>query len=293
MKKVVVTTDSGICPIDETNMIPGQIIDSNDYCYRDVLEISNSEILKSQKTFKTSSPLQSDYEKEFIKHLEQKENIIHLSMSSGISEGSVNLANLVANELNSEYENKIRVIDTLTGATGGTLINEVASNLANKQEMDIDDMVYLLNQFKYRIKTSFYVPDPTGFIRSGRNKSEICVKDKALLIGLKTALKVGLKFRVDFNSEGNLYTNRILQGSVNGEMLKFIKNIVNEQNKYTFDANYVVIGNLLKERVDMERVKDYLYSLNYFNNIIEKDINGVVAAYGCPDLCGISLVKHR
>ena len=29
----------------------------------------------------------------------------------------------------------------------------------------------------------------------------------------------------------------------------------------------------------------------YFDNIIEKDIGSVIAAYGCNDLCGIALMK--
>ena len=126
-------------------------------------------------------------------------------MSSGISEGSFNSASLAANELNDEYENKIYVVDTFTGATGGTLISEIAEQLRRKG-YDAKKIVNYLNDIKKRIASSFYVPDPKGFIRSGRNKSELCKKEKALLIGLKTAVIAGIKFRVDFNGEGNLFT---------------------------------------------------------------------------------------
>ena len=43
----------------------------------------------------------------------------------------------------------------------------------------------------------------------------------------------------------------------------------------------------------MDKVKDYLSSFNYFENILEQEIGSVVAAYGCNDLCGIALVKKR
>lgn len=288
--KTIVTTDSGVCPLNEEMMISAQITDSKGKTYRDKVEINNKEIIDSNELYKTSSPIISDYEDMFIKYLEQKYNIIHLSMSSGISEGSVNASNLVANNLNEEYANKIFVVDTYTGATGGTLINEIALNLASKN-IDTKDIVDILNRIKLRINTSFYVPNPEGFLRSGRNKSELCLKEKALLLGAKTAICTGIKFRVNFNTEGNLYTKGILRGSNAKGFLKMVKSIINSDNYQLFDPNYVVIGNLLKNQVDMEEIKEYLNDLNYFNRIIEKDINGVVAAYGCYDLCGISLVK--
>lgn len=292
MQKVVITTDSGMCPIDESNMISGQIIDDLGNSYRDIKEISSREIIESGKIFRTSSPLMGDYEDKFVECLEEKKDVIHLSMSSGISEGSFNSANLMANMLKDEYENKIYVIDSLTGATGGTLLNEVATNLA-RLSLSSEDIVDVLNKLKKRLETSFYVPNPTGFIRSGRNKSESCIKEKALLIGLKTALKAGLKFRVDINEEGNLYTKRILQGGTSNEIFKLVKTIINNDNKELYDPNYIVVGNLLQEKLDMEKLRSYIRNLNYFKNIIDKDINGVVATYGCADLCGISLVKKK
>ena len=39
--------------------------------------------------------------------LEQGKDVIHLSVGSGVSQGSVNGAHLIANQLNSEYKNKV------------------------------------------------------------------------------------------------------------------------------------------------------------------------------------------
>ena len=39
----------------------------------------------------------------------------------------------------------------------------------------------------------------------------------------------------------------------------------------------------------MEVVKFYLSQ--YFDQVLEREIGAVVAAYGCPDLCGLALVK--
>ena len=170
MNKIVITTDSGIDPLNEDTMIPGQIIKNGVKLYRDIVEISPIEILKQTKEgnkFKTSSPVLEDYHDMFTKYLEDGNDIIHLSMSSGISEGSVNSSNVIANTLNDEYDNKVYVIDTLTGATGGTLISEIA-NSYKEQGMSTTEIVDELNRIKKNIHTSFYVPNPQGFIESAQ-----------------------------------------------------------------------------------------------------------------------------
>ena len=70
-----------------------------------------------------------------------------------------------------------------------------------------------------------------------------------------------------------------------------VKEIVNENTINEFNPSLVAIGNLQKEKVNLEIIKEYLNSFKYFNNIIEQDIGSVIAAYGCNDLCGISLIK--
>lgn len=293
MGKIAITTDSGIDPINENNMVPLQIIKNDQETFKDIVEISPKEIidgLKQGDMFKTSSPIITDYQDKFEEELENGNDIIHLSLGSGISEGSVNASNLVANMVNEDYDNQVYVIDTLTGATGGTLINEVAKDYV-KKGYPIKEIVDKLNEIKTKIKTSFYVPSPEGFIRSGRNKSDLCLKDKALLLSTRLAKKAGIKFRVDINDEGNLYAHSIIRENKKSGMLKLVKNIINDSTIELYDPNYVVIGNILEKDVSMEEIKDYLRRFNYFKTIINKNINGVVAAYGSEDLCGISLIK--
>ena len=122
MEKVIVTCDSGIDPLNMDNMIPATIIENKDKTYRDVIDIDSKSILEKTKNgsvFTTASPILSDFIDKFESILKDKEDVVHLSMSSGISEGSFNSASLAANELNDEYENKRYVVDTFTGATGG------------------------------------------------------------------------------------------------------------------------------------------------------------------------------
>ena len=69
------------------------------------------------------------------------------------------------------------------------------------------------------------------------------------------------------------------------------KNIVNNENKESFESSAVVVGTLNEKYVNMDDIVTYLEDLHYFDRVIRRDINGVVASYGCDDLCGISLIK--
>ena len=296
MNKIILTTDSAVCPIkkEETIIIPTQIVDSEGKSYPDNGIINNKQILEDMEKgiiYKTSAPLLGDFESTFRKALEQKKDVIHLSVGSGISAGSVNGANLIANQLNKEYENKVYVIDTMTGATGGTLLYELAYEKIINNNESAEKVVESLNALKKCISSSFYVPNIDGYIRSGRDKTTSNVKNKILNTTSKIAKMASFKFRVDLNEEGNLFLKKVFRSPQSIGMEKMVTEIVNEKNITEFESNYVAIGSLYKDKVDLEKIKEYLLSFEYFKDVIERDIGSVIAAYGCNDLCGISLVK--
>lgn len=296
MSNIVLTTDSGMCCIKkgETEIIPAQVVCSNGISYKDNGEISNTKILNDMNKgliYKTSSPLLGDFENTFRKILDQKKDIIHISMSSGISEGSINSANIISNELNAEYKNKIYIIDSLTGATGGTLFYELAYQELTNSNLPVEQLVNKLNILKKQLQTAFYVPNIDGYIRSGRDKTSSNLKDKALSATSQLIKIASFKFRVDFNENGNLHLKNIFRSTQQNGMLKMVMDIVNDKTIENFDPKLVSLGNLHKEKVDMMEIKKYLQSFSYFDKIIEKEIGSVIAAYGCNDLCGISLIK--
>ena len=296
MNNIILTTDSGMCCIKkyDTKIIPAQLVCSDGNTYKDNGKISNLKILNDMNNgliYKTASPLLGDFEKTFREILENKKDVIHLSMSSGISEGSFNSANLIANDLNDDYENKIYVIDSLTGATGGTLFYELAYQELINNNLPTDKLVHKLNELKLKLLTAFYVPNADGYIRSGRDKTNSNLKNKVLSSTSQIMKLASLKFRVDFNEKGNLHFKNIFRSNQQNGMLKMVKEIVNENTINEFNPSLVAIGNLQKEKVNLEIIKEYLNSFKYFNNIIEQDIGSVIAAYGCNDLCGISLIK--
>lgn len=295
---IVITADSGISPIKRNNdlIIPACLNGNN--IYKDG-ELTNREILekiKSGEMIKTSSPDLGSYISTFEDQLKKGNEIIHLSMSSGISRGSYELSNFIAREIYNLIAGQtvgtgicdsISVIDTYQGATGGTLINEIANDLLNKN-LSRSEIVDKLNEIKKRIITSFLVPDPSGFIRSGRDKSHLTKKESLRLIGVAMKIVRGYKFIVNFDNSGILYNDGNFKSK--DDMFKYV--LDRYLNKVTdYESDYIVIGSVLEDKVSMSQTKEYIESVGYFKNIIVKEFPGVVAAYGCPDLCGVSLVK--
>ena len=241
--------------------------------------------------YKTSSPLLGDFEKTFRSVLDTGKDVIHLSVGANVSRGSVNGANLIANELNEEYENKVYVVDSMTGATGGTLLYQLAYEEILKSNLPTKKIVDKLNKLKKQIKTAFYVPNIDGYIRSGRDTTKSNLKNTVLSTTSKLAKLACFKFRVDLNDNGELYLKKFFRSSTAQGMEKMVMDIVNENNVDTFDKRLVAVGSLYKDKVDLEKIKSYLKSFKYFDKIIESDIGSVIAAYGCNDLCGIALMK--
>ena len=252
MKNIVLTTDSGMCALkkEDSIIIPAQIVCSDGKSFEDNGQISNKQILNDMEKgliYKTSSPLLGEFENTFKSILERGKDVIHLSMSSGISEGSVNGANLIANELNEEYENKVYVIDSLTGATGGTLFYELAYNELINSNLPTDKLVEKLKKLRKLIKTSFYVPNIDGYRRSGRDKTSSHLKDGVLAVTSRLAKLASFKFRVDFHEDGELFLKKMFRSTHTSGMEKMVSEIVNDKTIENFDPRFVAVGNLYND----------------------------------------------
>src|SRR5574344_1156772 len=129
------------------------------------------------------------------------------------------------------------------------------------------------------INTSFFVPDPSGFLRSGRNGYAIKITEQAIKL-------LNIKLRVDFDIEGKLVVKGIYRHNINKSFDEIKDSAISN-----IDHDYpIIIGNVKEDKIDMEQLKQYLEN-KYDNQVLNKQINGVVAAYGSNDLVGISYIK--
>lgn len=147
---------------------------------------------------KTSQINMEEYKDYFRTFLEEGKDIIHLSLSSGIS-GTVNSARLAKEDLEEEYpDRKIYVIDSLAASSGFGLLMDKLADLRD-EGMDVDTLAKWAENHKLQVNHWFFSSDLTFFIRGGRvsksagfiggvlnicpllnvsNKGELIVRDK-------------------------------------------------------------------------------------------------------------------
>ena len=142
---------------------------------------------------KTSQINADEYEEYFTQFLSQGKDIIHLTLSSGIS-GTFNSANLAKALLEDKYpDRKIYVIDSLAASSGyGLLVDHLAA--MRDSGATIDELAAWVEEHKLNLNHWFFSSDLTFFIRGGR------ISKAAGAVG--TGLNICPLMNVDF--EGRL-----------------------------------------------------------------------------------------
>ncbi|HJC65574.1 MAG: DegV family protein [Lachnospiraceae bacterium] len=115
----------------------------------------------------TSQVNVQQYEDLFEPILRSGKDLIHLTLSSGIS-GSIGSARIAARELSERYPNRrIQIIDSLAAASGYGLLVEEA--YCRQQEgMSFDQLVSWIEENKLKLHHWFFSTDLTHFRRGGR-----------------------------------------------------------------------------------------------------------------------------
>lgn len=116
---------------------------------------------------KTSQINASEFEEYFEPFLQQGKDILHLTLSSGIS-GVVNSANIARDMLQEKYpDRKIYIVDSLAAASGYGLLMDKLADLRDSG-MSIDDLYAWANENKNKLQHWFFSTDLTFYVKGGR-----------------------------------------------------------------------------------------------------------------------------
>ena len=116
---------------------------------------------------KTSQVSVADYEALFEKNLKEGKDILHVTLSSGIS-GTYNSACVARDELKERYpDRKIYVVDSLAASSGYGLLMETLADLRDSG-MGIDELYRWAEENKLKLHHWFFSTDLTFFIKGGR-----------------------------------------------------------------------------------------------------------------------------
>ena len=109
----------------------------------------------------------SEYVDYFTPFLEQGKDVVHVSLSSGIS-GSVNSARNAALIVNERFENnKVYVVDSLAASSGFGLLMDGAADKRD-EGLSAEELVEWLENNKKKLHHWFFSTDLSAFVRGGR-----------------------------------------------------------------------------------------------------------------------------
>ena len=116
---------------------------------------------------KTSQINAEEYEAHFRKYLEDGKDVIHLTLSSGIS-GTINSALVAKANLEDEFpERKLYIVDSLAASSGFGLLMDKLADLRD-EGMGIDELCDWAESNKRRLNHWFFSTDLTFYIKGGR-----------------------------------------------------------------------------------------------------------------------------
>lgn len=115
----------------------------------------------------TSQPNVEEYKEHFEKFLADGKDVIHLTLSSGIS-GANNSANIAAEELKEKYpDRKLIVIDSLAASGGFGLVVDKLADLRDEGK-SIEELEKFALENRLRAHHWFFTTDLTYLVRGGR-----------------------------------------------------------------------------------------------------------------------------
>ena len=125
------------------------------------------ERMKNGADTKTAQVSVGEYVDYFTPFLEEGQDIIHVSLSSGIS-GSVNAARNAASILRERFpDRKIYIIDSLGASSGYGLLMDTAATLRD-EGMSVDELAKWIEDNRLKLHHWFFSSDLTFFVRGGR-----------------------------------------------------------------------------------------------------------------------------
>ena len=150
---------------------------------------------------KTSQVSVGEYLEYFEKFLKEGKDVLHLTLSSGIS-GTLNSATIAKEQLKEKYpERKLYVVDSLAASAGYGLLMDKLADLRD-EGMSIDSLYEWVIEHKLNCQHWFFVSDLKYLVRGG------CVSKVAGTIG--NVLNICPLMNVDY--QGHLIVRSKIRG---------------------------------------------------------------------------------
>ena len=246
--------------------------------YGDGVDISPDDIYKwsdeNKTTPKTSAASIQEAVEVMEPFLKEGKEIICFSIASGMS-ASGNVMRLAAEEL--EAEDKVAVIDSANLSTGIGLLVIEAAQMA-RAGMSVKEIVEEIEKLKPLVRASFVVDTLTYLYRGGR-----CSAVAAMAGGM---LKLHPRIVVE---NGKMDAGKKYRGSIKSVILSYARDMEEELKNAKTERVFITHSGCTPEIV--REVRNYLESLNVFEEILETRAGGVVSSHCGPGTLGVLFIS--
>ena len=248
--------------------------------YLDGVEIGPDEIYEwsdaNKTTPKTSAASITDMMDLYEKYEKDYDEMVIFSISGKMST-TVNVMRMAAEEL--EIEERVFVVDSENLSTGGGhLVIEAA--LMAQEGKSAKEIVDYVTELRPRVRASFVVDTLTYLHRGGR------CSGVAALAG--SALKLHPKILVE---DGAMKPDKKYRGKMKKVILDYAKEM--EPQLLEAKKDRVFITHSGCEAEVLESVKEYLESLNHFDEILTTRAGGVISSHCGPGTLGVLYIEKQ
>ncbi|MDY2987414.1 MAG: DegV family protein [Peptoniphilus sp.] len=227
--------------------------------------------MRAGEVFMTSQVSNQIYQETFEKYASQGQEIIYISLSSGLS-GTYDAAKLIADQVNEKYGEKIHMFDSKLATAGLGYMVEKAAELANSGAT-FEQIMKLLEFYKRTIKENFSVTSLEFLMRGGRVS-----RSSAIIGGL---LNIRPMLRV-IPENGKLEVIDKVRGDKN--MLK--KLLENLRPEVLNQPVFIVYGDSEEYAVKVKNAIIKNFSMNPENIRVEQ-IGHIIGAHVGPEFIAL------
>ena len=246
--------------------------------YLDGVNISPAEIYAwsdANKTTPKTSALDMNTPIEvFGKYLDEGREVVCFCISDEMSTTG-NIMRMAVEEL--DAQDKVKIVNSANLSTGiGLMVIEAA--LMAAEGKDAMAIANRMEELKPLVRASFVVDTLTYLYRGGR-----CSGLAALAGG---ALKLHPRIVVE---EGKMKPGKKYRGNINKATMDYVKDM--EEALKTAKKDRVFITHTGCDAALVSEVRDYLVSLNHFDEILETVAGGVISSHCGPGTLGVLFIE--
>ena len=220
---------------------------------------------------RTSQLNADEFEEYFTPFLEDGKDIIHISLSSGLS-GACNSAQIAANSLRDKYpDRKIFIVDSLAASSGfGLLVDKLAD--LRDEGYSIEQLYDWANDNKLNVHHWFFSTDLTFYVKGGR------VSKASGFFG--TMLHICPLLNVDNN--GKLIPRFKIKGKkrVKSEIVKQMEFYALDRYNYS-EKCYISHSACLDDACDVAKAVEALFP-HIKGNVVINDIGTTIGSHSGP-----------